>query len=75
MRVALKGRPEISPKQPEGVVTVKIDPATGLLAKPGQSNAIFEIFRQELAPTKQADSDDISGASRNIEEVMQEDIF
>ena len=75
MRVALKGRPEITPKQPEGIVTVKIDPATGLLAKPGQPNAIFEIFREELAPTKEADSDDISGATSNIEEVMEEDIF
>ena len=75
MRVALKGRPEITPKQPEGIVTVKIDPATGLLAKPGQPNAIFEIFREELAPTKEADSDDISGAASNIEEVMEEDIF
>ena len=75
MRVALRGRPEVTPKQPEGVVTVKIDPATGLLAKPGQSNAMFEIFRQELAPTKQADNDDVSGASNNIEEVMAEDIF
>ena len=75
MRVALKGRPEVAPKQPEGIVTVKIDPATGMLAKPGQTNAMFEIFRQELAPTKQADSDDTSGANSNIEEVMTEDIF
>ncbi|ARN74203.1 penicillin-binding protein 1A [Oceanicoccus sagamiensis] len=75
MAVALKGRPEIAPKQPEGIVTVKIDPTTGLLAKPGQSNAIFEIFREELAPTKEADSDDISGDTSQIEEVMEEDIF
>lgn len=75
MRVALKGRPEVAPKQPEGIVTVKIDPATGMLAKPGQTNAMFEIFRQELAPTKQAGSDDTSGANSNIEEVMAEDIF
>lgn len=75
MRVALKGRPEITPKQPEGIVTVKIDPTTGLLAKPGQSNAIFEIFREELAPTMEADNEDLSGDLNQSEEVMVEDIF
>ncbi len=75
MRVALKDRPEITPKQPEGIVTVKIDPTTGLLAKPGQSNAIFEIFREELAPTKEADTEDVSGDLNQTEEVMVEDIF
>lgn len=75
MRVALKDRPEITPKQPEGIVTVKIDPTTGLLAKPGQSNAIFEIFREELAPTMEADNEDLSGDLNQSEEVMVEDIF
>lgn len=47
---ALEGVPETRPEQPRGLVTVKIDPATGLLARPGQANAIFEIFRQETVP-------------------------
>lgn len=51
MGPALRGVPETKPEQPRGLVTVKIDPATGLLARPGQSNAIFEIFRQETVPS------------------------
>jgi len=36
--------------QPDGIVNVRIDPETGLLAQPGQSNAIFELFKQEQIP-------------------------
>jgi len=75
MRVALADKPETQFKQPEGIVTVKIDPSTGLLAKPGQTDAIFEIFPEELAPTEEAGIDDIAGDSSEVEEVMVEDIF
>jgi penicillin-binding protein 1A len=54
MGSALKGIKETRPIQPAGLVTVKIDPETGLLARPGQSNAIFEIFQSETAPQKMA---------------------
>ena len=37
---------------PEGVVSVNIDPATGLLAHPEQNNAIFEYFREDNVPTE-----------------------
>ena len=50
MEQALKGKAENKPKQPEGLVTIKIDPKTGERAKAGQDNAIFEIFREELVP-------------------------
>lgn len=50
MGSALQGKPETKLEQPEGLVTVKIDPKTGLLARSGQANAIFEIFRQETVP-------------------------
>ncbi len=36
--------------QPDGIANVRIDPETGLLAQPGQSNAIFELFKQEQLP-------------------------
>lgn len=75
MGTALAGRPEIVVRQPEGIVTVKIDPATGLLAKPGQSNAIFEIFREEFAPIKETDNQDASGLKSDVEEFIPEDIF
>jgi penicillin-binding protein 1A len=37
---------------PENVVFAKIDARTGLLAKPGDANAIFEAFKEGTAPTK-----------------------
>ncbi len=57
MREALRDLPEKSQKQPKGIITVLIDPQTGKRATPGQTNALFEIFRTEYAPTKQAEQD------------------
>ncbi len=50
MKVALKGKPEREMKQPDDVVTVKINPMSGLLAKPNQTNAITEYFRESDVP-------------------------
>ncbi len=50
MRVALAGVPVEQRPLPEGLVTVRIDPATGLLAAPGQADAVFETFRAEHVP-------------------------
>jgi penicillin-binding protein 1A len=36
--------------EPEGLVSVRIDPTTGLLANSGQSDAIFETFRAGHVP-------------------------
>ncbi|MBB3047770.1 penicillin-binding protein 1A [Litorivivens lipolytica] len=59
MEDALKGKPEQHMKQPAGIATVRIDPDSGKLAAPGQSNAIFEIFRAENVP----DSETVEGPS------------
>ncbi|WP_019528367.1 penicillin-binding protein 1A [Dasania marina] len=73
MSLALQGRPEVNPVQPEGIITVKIDPDTGLLAQPGQSNAIFEYFRAENAPKR---SNQASPSPSNLlNEEQREDIF
>jgi len=50
MREALKDRPVINRPVPPGIVSVKIDPDTGLLARAGQPNAIFEYFLEETVP-------------------------
>ncbi|WP_146047825.1 penicillin-binding protein 1A [Zhongshania marina] len=50
MREALKNRPERHQKQPDSIISVRIDPDTGNLAHPGQANAIFEYFRTSNAP-------------------------
>jgi len=50
MRTALQGVPEEIMARPDNLVTVKINPETGELAGPNDTDAIFEIFRAERAP-------------------------
>jgi len=50
MREALKEMPDNSPEIPESMVTVKIDPKTGLRAPVGMDKTIFEIFRSDHIP-------------------------
>jgi len=50
MDVALEDLPENPRPQPEGLVTVLIDPETGERAPPGAEGAIFELFLAESAP-------------------------
>jgi penicillin-binding protein 1A len=50
MRVALKDSPVATPRIPDGIVTVRIDPDTGKRATPDQPDGIFEYFRVENAP-------------------------
>lgn len=50
MKVALANTPEHELAQPENVVAVRIDPASGLLAKNNQTNAIVEFFREQDVP-------------------------
>ncbi len=50
MREALKGLPPRPLERPPGLVTVRIDPKSGLLAPAGHPKAIFETFRVENVP-------------------------
>ena len=52
MRNALEDMPSATMPEPPSIVTVRIDPATGLLASPGQTNAIFEVFRDRTQPNR-----------------------
>ena len=54
MEPVLASRPDSPLPQPEGIISVRIDPQTGLLAPSSQSNAIFEFFREENVPTEYA---------------------
>jgi len=56
MAVALEDVKALKREQPDGMVTVRIDPATGLLAGSGQSDAVFETFREEYVPQQSSDS-------------------
>lgn len=70
MAEALKGKPEHSPEQPAGIVTVRIDPDTGLLAKPGQVNAIYELFTEETVPTQQVPESSEGNAMPAVESLF-----
>jgi len=52
MGAMLAGKKHRPFPQPDGIVNVRIDPETGLLAQPGQANAIFELFKQEQIPVR-----------------------
>ncbi len=47
MRTALEGMPDQLSRQPEGIVTVRINSDTGKPAMPGDPDAIFEVFLGE----------------------------
>lgn len=50
MGVALAGKPDRQLPRPDGLVTLKINEATGEAATDADTNTIFEIFRAERAP-------------------------
>jgi penicillin-binding protein 1A len=54
MKVALEGVPEELTPQPAGIVSMRIDADTGLLAGKNTREAIFEIFRQDTVPTEES---------------------
>lgn len=56
MRYALKGVPQTKLSRPAGMVTVKIDPESGLLARSGDRKAIFETFTQDTVPERYAET-------------------
>ena len=51
MSTALKNKPMNNLPQPVGIVQVRIDPKTGLLATPGTEGAVFEFFKEDNVPT------------------------
>lgn len=50
MEAVLKDKPEHAPPEPPGIVSVPINPSTGLLAHEGQ-HAMYEIFTEDTVPT------------------------
>ena len=50
MAVALKDHPAHLPPEPEGLLRLRIDPATGLAAAPGTPGAVFELFNEDAPP-------------------------
>ncbi|RMF86114.1 MAG: PBP1A family penicillin-binding protein, partial [Nitrospinota bacterium] len=69
MQKALQGMPVEDFVQPEGLVTVQIDPETGLRAPPDEEDAITEIFLPGTEPTQYAVS-----MQRNIKDVFRQEL-
>ncbi|VAX03262.1 Multimodular transpeptidase-transglycosylase [hydrothermal vent metagenome] len=82
MREALKELPLRPLERPPGLVTVRIDPKSGLLAPAGHPQAIFETFRVEnvpapldeeaMAPYRQGDD---RRAPRSVADDVPEELF
>lgn len=75
MRAALAGKPERPFRQPEGVVSLRVDPNTGLLAPPEQSDAVFEYFVEGTAPTQQSQGAQGIDAGGGHGGMSEQDIF
>ncbi len=73
MKVALKGKPESEMKQPDNVVSVRIDPHSGLLARPDQDNGIIEYFRDNEIPAEEDPNAVFNPASNNQEPIPAEE--
>lgn len=68
MQQALQGLPEHTMAEPSGIVTVRIDSKTGLLAGPNDPNAMFELFTQQTAPTQQSSDGTTTAPEDSTEE-------
>lgn len=77
MATAIADSPQHPYEQPVGIVSVRIDPETGLLAAPGQTDAIFEYFREEDVPKEFARSatPTTEGDSSSQAESIPEQLF
>jgi len=75
MRVALEKIPQTTTPQPENIVAVRIDPKNGLLAKPNQENALFEIFETTTIPRKMSESNLSSDAEEKERHNIEAELF
>jgi penicillin-binding protein 1A len=50
MGAALKDKPPHTQSEPEGILSLRIDPVSGRAAPPGTPNAYFELFKSEDTP-------------------------
>ena len=50
MGAALKDKPNHAPAEPEGILSLRVDPVSGRAASPSTPNAYFELFKAEDSP-------------------------
>lgn len=78
MSTALKDRPSHLPAEPEGILTLRIDPYSGRAALPGTPDAYFELFKSEDSPPPMSELDPalgIPGSPLPADEVAPFDLF
>ncbi len=80
MGAALRDTPEIPLEQPPGIVSVRIDARTGELANANSPETLFEYFRVDHVPTREAEvevtppvaSDGGNGAGAPVGDITEE---
>lgn len=75
MRPALADTPEAQLERPAGLVTVRIDPNTGLLAGANHPNAIYESFRADHVPARGEAPVLTGGGGNSGDEFVPEQLF
>jgi penicillin-binding protein 1A len=65
-----RGQPAVDFPMPSGVVTARIDPASGLLAYEGLEGAVEEVFLEGTAPTEVARPPDVADPGTFLMEQM-----
>ncbi|MBT3411602.1 MAG: penicillin-binding protein 1A [Halieaceae bacterium] len=74
MKEALKNSPDEERVLPTGVVNVRIDPDTGMLAGSRQKNVIYEYFREEYVPQQGPDGEEAGSVGQGTDDLVR-DIF
>ena len=79
MKVALQDMPEVIPPKPRSIVSVRINPRTGLTTEAGQQESMFELFRSENIPAKQQSAPDEVNSFPSInqgkEKALRDELF
>jgi penicillin-binding protein 1A len=78
MGAALKDKRSHLPEEPDGLLTLRIDPYSGRAAAPGTADAYFELFKSEDSPPPMSELDPsqgIPGSPLPADEVTPIDLF
>ncbi|MGH8352926.1 MAG: penicillin-binding protein 1A, partial [Pseudomonas sp.] len=78
MSAALKDKPAHLPPEPEGLLSLRIDPMSGRAAAPGAPDAYFELFKSEDSPPPMSELDpglSIPGSPLPADEAAPIDLF
>ncbi len=72
MKQALKGMPETALEQPDGIVSVRIDKATGLPATPESTDTMFEYFLEDQVPNESSAGRPLSGNADDASDITEQ---